>query len=65
LADAFGAFKTADQSLSWACGLWDTGEVFSNVVMPNFTDLLVGKLTPEEFIEKISAEQADFWATRQ
>jgi raffinose/stachyose/melibiose transport system substrate-binding protein len=65
LADAFEAFREADQSLSWACGLWDTGEVFSNVVMPNFTDLLVGKLTPEEFIEKISAEQADFWATRQ
>jgi len=65
LADAFEAFREADQSLSWACGLWDTGEVFSNVVMPNFTDLFVGKLTPEEFIEKISAEQADFWATRE
>ena len=65
LADAFEAFKEADQSLSWACGLWDTGEVFSNVVMLNFTDLFVGKLTPEEFIEKISAEQADFWATRE
>ena len=65
LADAYEAFKKADVSLPWACGLWDTGEVFSNVILPNFTDLFVGKLTAEDFIAKISAEQADFWATRE
>jgi len=65
LADAFEAFRTADQSLSWACGLWDTGEVFSNVVLPYFTDLFVGKITAEEFISTISQAQADFWATRE
>ena len=65
LADAYETFKKADVSLPWACGLWDTGEIFSNVVLPNFTDLFVGKITPEEFVAKISAEQAEFWATRE
>ena len=65
LFDAYQAFKAADVSLPWACGLWDTGEVFSNVLLPNFTDLFVGKITPEEFIANITAAQADFWASRE
>jgi raffinose/stachyose/melibiose transport system substrate-binding protein len=65
LFDAYQAFKAADVSLPWACGLWDTGEVFSNVLLPNFTDLFVGKVTPEEFIANITAAQADFWASRE
>jgi hypothetical protein len=65
LFDAYQAFKAADVSLPWACGLWDTGEIFSNVLLPNFTDLFVGKVTPEEFIANIAAAQADFWASRE
>jgi raffinose/stachyose/melibiose transport system substrate-binding protein len=65
LFDAYQAFKAADVSLPWACGLWDTGEIFSNVLIPNFTDLFVGKVTPEEFIADITVEQADFWASRE
>lgn len=65
LFDAYQAFRAADVSLPWACGLWDTGEVFSNVLLPNFTDLFVGKVTPEEFITNIAAAQIDFWASRE
>lgn len=65
LFDAYQAFKAADVSLPWACGLWDTGEVFSNVVMPHFTDLFVGKVTPEEFVTNIATAQAEFWASRE
>jgi raffinose/stachyose/melibiose transport system substrate-binding protein len=65
LFDAYQAFKAADVSLPWACGLWDTGEVFSNVMIPHFTDLFVGKVTPEEFIANIAAAQAEFWASRE
>ncbi|MEA3440024.1 MAG: extracellular solute-binding protein [Chloroflexota bacterium] len=65
LNDAYEVFKAADQSIQWACGLWDTGEVFSNVIMPNFTDIFLGNVTPEEFIAKISTEQAEFWATHE
>ena len=65
LTDAYNAFKDANQSLPWACGLWDTGEVFSNVTLPNFKDLLLGKLTPDEFLDKMAKEQADYWASHQ
>ncbi len=65
LADAYQAFKKADQSLPWACGLYDTGEIFGNVLIPNFKDLLFGKITPDEFIQKMTADQADFWASHE
>ncbi len=65
LTDAYNAFKSADQSLPWACGLWDTGEVFNNVMLPIFKDLLLGKLTPDEFLDKMAKDQAEYWTTHK
>lgn len=62
LAEAGQAVQNSTAAFGWACDLWNGGEVVSNVVLPTFTDLFIGKLTPEEYIEKMVQDSANFWA---
>ncbi len=62
LAEAGRAVQNSEAAFGWACDLWNAGEVVSNVVLPTFTDLYIGKLTPEEYIDKMVQDSADFWA---
>lgn len=62
LAEAGQAVQNSTAAFGWACDLWNGGEVVSNVVLPTFTDLFIGKLTPEEYIEQMVQGSADFWA---
>ncbi len=62
LEEAGQAVQNSTNAFGWACNLWDGGEVVSNVVLPTFTDLFVGSLTPEEYIETMVQDSAEFWA---
>jgi raffinose/stachyose/melibiose transport system substrate-binding protein len=62
LEDASNIVHDAESALPWACDLGNGGDIVANVVLPDFTDLLVGKLTADEFIEKISADTANFYS---
>lgn len=62
LVEAGQAVQNSTSAFGWACDLGNAGEVVSNVVLPTFTDLFVGELTPEEYIEKMVQDSATFWA---
>jgi raffinose/stachyose/melibiose transport system substrate-binding protein len=65
IAPAGEVFSQADMGIGWACDLWAGGEIVANVVLPNFQDLFVGKLSPAEYVEKMANDSAAFWASRE
>ncbi len=65
IEDAGKVFAQADLGFGWACDLWNGGELVPNVVLPNFQDLFVGKLSPDEYIDKMVKDSAEFWASRE
>jgi len=65
IADAGVAVKKATAAVGWACNLWDAGDVVSNVVLPQFQDLFVGKITPEQYVDNTATKSAEFWASQQ
>lgn len=65
IEDAGKVFAQADLGFGWACDLWNGGELVPNVVLPNFQDLFVGKLSPEEYVDKMAKDSADFWSSRE
>lgn len=65
MADAGKVFQQAEVGIGWSCDMGQQGEVIGNVVMPVFTDLFIGKLTPEEYVEKMVTESANFWKGRE
>lgn len=62
IADAGEIVQNAESGIGWGCDIWGGGEVVANVVLPAFTDLFVGNLTPEEYIDRMVSESASFWA---
>jgi raffinose/stachyose/melibiose transport system substrate-binding protein len=64
IADAEPIVKGAEKGIGWGCDVWNAGDVTSNVTLPVFNDLFLGKLTPEAFITKMKTDQAAFWATQ-
>lgn len=64
ISDAGVAVKGATKAIGWACDLYDAGDVVSNVVIPQFQDLFVGKITPEQYVENTATKSAEFWASQ-
>jgi raffinose/stachyose/melibiose transport system substrate-binding protein len=65
LDEAGKSVAEAKQAIGWACDLGNGGEVVDNVVMPAFTDLFIGKSTPEAFVARLQDGTAAFWKTRR
>jgi raffinose/stachyose/melibiose transport system substrate-binding protein len=65
IAEAGAAVQGAEKAIGWGCDIWNGGEIVGNVVLPAFTDLFTGKLTSDEFIERLATDSANFWAGRQ
>lgn len=65
IADAGVAVKGATKAIGWACDLYDAGDVVSNVVLPQFQDLFVGKITPEQYVDNMATKSKEFWDTQK
>jgi raffinose/stachyose/melibiose transport system substrate-binding protein len=60
IAEAYEAVRNADLAITWGCDIW-TSEV-SGIVLDAFGKLFIGDSTPEEYIDQLATETADFWA---
>lgn len=56
ITDAYPLMKNAETAYGWACDGWNTGDFFANDVLPAFTDLITGKITPEAFTAQMVAK---------
>jgi raffinose/stachyose/melibiose transport system substrate-binding protein len=65
LTEAGKAVQESEAAFGWACDIWNGGEIVGNVVLPTFTDLFVGKLTPEEYVNTMVEQSTNFWAGQQ
>lgn len=64
-AEAGALLAAASQPLGWACDVGAGGELTANVVMPALTDLFVGKLTADAFVDRLADGSAAFWQGRR
>ncbi len=57
-ANATTVYRSTDGAIA------ENGEFVSNILRSNVRLLFVGKLTPEEFVEKMANDAAEYWASR-
>lgn len=62
LAEAEAAFLNAKENMPWGGGIGDGGDFTLATIVPTFMELITGKLKPEEFGPKLSAEAKKFYA---
>lgn len=61
LAEAEAAFLNAKENMPWGGGIGDGGDFTLATIVPTFMELITGKLKPEEFGPKLSAEAKKFY----
>lgn len=65
IQEAGVALGKARRAFGWGCDIGKVSEVGYNIIIPAFGDLLVGKISPDQYLERTVNESAKYWASRK
>ncbi|SEO89914.1 ABC transporter substrate-binding protein [Paenibacillus sp. OV219] len=61
LADAQTAFNNAQVNMPWGFGIDNGGDFSSGTIIPVFMELITGKLSAEQYVDKMVSESKKFY----